>query len=462
MTTKSVDEPIPLRAWGVLAILICFYLLSFIDKQMYSLLINPIGDDLGLTDFQLGTIQGVAFSGFYTFGVLLTGWAVDRYSRRMILLIGVIFWSCAAAASGLADSFAELFAARAAVGLGEAVLIPAALAMLAVTFPRKNLSFATGIFYSGANIGGVIALILGGGIIATLVGMGETEWPVFGRLEAWQAAFVITGLPGVLVAFLAFGLPGGSGAPAGHRASTAADSGVQLWPFIRRHKMFLAGVMFSTGFLTMLAYTLIVWTPAHFDRRFGWEHDTIGFVMAAGIAAGGVGNVLWGWIADRMRKRGHTDALFRLYIVLTLAGFPFGVVTFMTHDPTIAIIGYPLTWLLMNSFGPMLSAMQLGIPDHLRGRLLGLKTVFTGLVGLGAAPLFVAAITDFVFRDKAMLGYSMIVSLAVSGSLAVLALVVTRRAYVVAVREQDAMHGSVRDAVRGPNPGGAARPAVAG
>ena len=437
MSARAETERVPRRAWIVLAILICFYLISFLDKQMYALLLNLMGKGLHLSDFELGTVQGVAFSGFYTFGVLVMGWAVDRFSIRLMLLAGVVFWSLCAAASGLAHNFPQLFAARAGVGLGEAVLLPAAMSLLAYVFPRRRLSFATGIFFAGANMGGLVALLFGGNLIQALVALGPTTWPLLGELAPWQAAFLMTGLPSVLVALLALLLPRRGSAGRDHdRAASAGEAG--FLPFVRAHKVFVAGLVCANALLTMLAYTIIVWTAAHFERHFGWKHGKIGEVMALGMLAGGFGNVFWGWLADRIRRQGRRDALLLLYIGVTLIGVPFGALTFLTDNPTLAIVGYPLCWLLMNSFGPMTSAIQFGVPDRLRGRLISLGTMAGGLVGLGGAPMIVGAITDFVYRDPAKLGHSMVVTITGAALLAVLILVLTRRAYVAAVAEQEA------------------------
>src|SRR5690606_15099903 len=104
--------------------------------------------------------------------------------------------------------------------------------------------------------------------------MGEATWPVVGTLAPWQAAFVLTGIPGALIAFLAFALPSGKGRKldAGEVEEAVAPDAVGFLDYVRTHKAFLAGVMLCTGFLTMLAYTLIVWTAAYFERQFGWGH----------------------------------------------------------------------------------------------------------------------------------------------------------------------------------------------
>lgn len=427
------------QAWVVLGLLMCFYQLSFLDKQMYSLLINPLGEGLNLSDLELGMVQGIGFSGFYTLGMIFTGWAADVYSRRTVLFWGVLFWSICATFSGLVINLETLFMARAGVGLGEAVLIPTAFALLAAYFPRDRLSMATGIFMAGANIGGILAMLVGGQLIAALSKQGAAIWPVFGLLEPWQAAFVVTGIPGLFIAFLAFGIPADRNREAVSSevspASRTSDEG--LFAFCRSRSPFLASVMLVGGLLSLLAYAVIIWSPAYFERAFGWDYGRIGIVIATGMAFGGLGNILWGWVADRMRRAGRRDALYILYAGLTSIGLPIAALTFLTRNETIATVGYAAVWLVLTSFGPMLSAIQFGIPDRFRGRLIGIKSIIAGVFGLSGGPIIVSLFTDKVFADKSMLGHSIVATLGIAGIAAVLLMLTTRRIYVDAVIAQE-------------------------
>ena len=123
--------------------------------------------------------------------------------------------------------------------------------------------------------------------------------------------------------------------------------------------------------------------------------------------------------------------------MLTLAGIGIAALTFLTSNPRIASMGYPFVWFVLTSFGPMLSAIQFGIPDCYRGRLVSFKTTITGLMGLSAGPIIVSLITDKIFGDKAMLGYSIVITLIVAGLASVTIMLLTRKAYVRAVIEQE-------------------------
>jgi MFS family permease len=131
----EISDASPQRRWWTLAILTGLYSLSFLDRQVMSLLVNAIRADLRITDFQIGLLQGPAFALFYVSFGLLFGWIVDRLSRRPVIFVGVAIWSLAAMACGLARNFAQLFGARLGLGAGEAALTPAAYSILSDSFP---------------------------------------------------------------------------------------------------------------------------------------------------------------------------------------------------------------------------------------------------------------------------------------------------------------------------------------
>ena len=433
-------EPTPVAAWIALGLLMVLYLLSYLDKQMLALLLDLIAEDLGLSDVRMGVLSGIAFSLTYSVGVLATGWAVDRYSARWIIFFGVILWSLAAAAGGLTNSFEGLFASRALVGLGEAALPPAAIAILATVFPRHRLSLASGIYHAGANIGGLLALTLGGAAIGALVAGGGFDFPIIGQTKPWQAAFILTGLPGIAVAFLVFGIRGRSMRPGKTRAGHARSS---LFGYLREHKRFFSCYYLTIAMLGIVSYTLIAWSPAYFGRAFDLSHTMIGLSVGAGVAAGGIGNILWGALASYFHQRGYEDAIFRVFIFATAVGIPLSIVTFVFADATQAIILYMLTYVFISSWGSFIAALQLAIPDDLRGRTTAIQIMLVGLAGIGLAPLIVGAVTDFVFGDKQYLGHSIALTTTVAGAIAVFAMLFGRKAFSeivsaqVSAREED-------------------------
>ena len=130
--------PAPRAAWGMVALLTVAYLFSYIDRTVLGLLVEPIKADFALSDAQIGLLLGPAFAIFYATMGLPLGWLVDRKSRTRLIAAGVVIWSLATAASGLARSFTQLFLVRMTVGVGEAVLSPAAFSIIGDSFPPER------------------------------------------------------------------------------------------------------------------------------------------------------------------------------------------------------------------------------------------------------------------------------------------------------------------------------------
>ena len=135
---RPTGWPNPTLAWFAVAVLMVAYTSSFIDRQILTLLVDPIRRDLTISDTQFSLLAGIAFSLFYTLMGLPLARLSDRGSRRMIVLVGVAVWSLMTVACGFAASFWGLFAARIGVGIGEATLSPAAYSLISDYFPPER------------------------------------------------------------------------------------------------------------------------------------------------------------------------------------------------------------------------------------------------------------------------------------------------------------------------------------
>jgi len=162
------------QGWYLVVTLLIFYIFSFIDRQIISLLVEPIKRDLQVSDTQIGLLQGFAFAIFYTFFGIPIGRLADRINRKKIIAVGVVIWSLMAALCGLARNFTQLFLARIGVGVGEAALSPAAYSMITDAFPRQKLGRAFSFYNMGIPIGSGIALLVGGLVVVAVSAVGKT------------------------------------------------------------------------------------------------------------------------------------------------------------------------------------------------------------------------------------------------------------------------------------------------
>lgn len=202
--TGQAKEIVPAYSWYALSILVVVYVLNFVDRNIISILAEDIKADLGLRDDQIGFLYGTAFGVFYAlFGIPL-GKLADSWHRVRLMTAGLAVWSAFTALSGFAKNFATLSVARIGVGVGEATASPSAYSLISDWFPKKMRATALAIYSSGLYIGGGVSLLIGGAIVENWNKAYPTNPPL--DLAGWQAAFIIVGLPGLLLALLVFTL----------------------------------------------------------------------------------------------------------------------------------------------------------------------------------------------------------------------------------------------------------------
>jgi len=195
---STSEQRAPAYSWYALGVLFLVYLLNFVDRQILSILANDIKADLGLTDAELGFLYGTAFAIFYALFAIPLGRLADSWSRIRLLALGLTLWSCMTALSGFARNGTALAAARIGVGVGEATANPCAYSLISDWFPPRLRGTALGIYSGGLFVGSGLSLLVGGLVVENW----NRAWPTGGPLGlvGWQAAFLVVGLPGLLLA----------------------------------------------------------------------------------------------------------------------------------------------------------------------------------------------------------------------------------------------------------------------
>lgn len=184
----------------VLGVLVVVYIFNFIDRQILSILAEEIKADLGISDAEIGFLYGTAFAVFYAvFGIPL-GRLADVWNRKSLISVGLGVWSLMTALSGTARSFVALAVFRFGVGVGEASATPAAFSMLSDYYAPRVRATVLAIYSSGIYIGAGIGLFLGGWVVDAWNGAFPDPGQAPFGLKAWQTAFFVVGLPGLLVA----------------------------------------------------------------------------------------------------------------------------------------------------------------------------------------------------------------------------------------------------------------------
>ncbi|TVV77263.1 MFS transporter [Sphingomonas solaris] len=399
--------PSPALAWLGVAILFFFYIRSLADRYLIALVVDPIKQDLGLSDFQISLLQGPAFAVLYCLFAIPVGLALDRYNRRWVLFAAVVVWSVGAAGCGFAGSFMALAVARALVGGGQSGFSTGAYSIIGESFPPSRLSLAMSIFVMGGIMGAGIVFLLGGPFVEFVLGGGVAGWPLMGHFRPWQQVFVLTGVPGIAVAALVFLVT----EPARQARPAAVDAGGygEAIRFLGMRKRLFCAILLGFGMLYTSTISLQLWLPAYFVRVHGWSYTRIGVVLGIVQMLAALSLPVHGWIVNRFYKAGRRDApLFWCIIAIAIAA-PAITVALLASNPwvTVVMFGIYLTFILSSaSMGP--AATQVVTPQALRGRVSAIYVLVTGLIGMAAGPSLVGFLTDHVFGSPRAVGTSLL------------------------------------------------------
>lgn len=401
--------------WYVVAVLFLAYTFSAIDARVLTLLVVPIKQDLGLSDFQISLLQGFAFALLYSVAAIPIGRYVDSSKHRSRLVtIGVLFWSAMTMSCGLARSFGALFAARIGVGIGEATLSPTAYSLISDYFDKRRRALAISFYAIGYPIGGGLALIIGAILLSKFTAHGPVTLPVVGALQPWQMVFVMVGLPGIIVAALVATIrePKRRDLAKGYAGAVPLR---EVLGYIRARWLLYTMLIGSTSLIGMLAIGVSLWYPTFLIRTYGMTTGEVGLYYGTlMLVCGTVGTVAGGWISGRLVQRGHADANMRIVLVATvLKALPL-IIGPLMPTPVLALAFMAVGTLIgQASQGVMLAAIQDVTPNQLRGQVTALTLLGVNLIGLGLGASFIAAITDFGFADEGALRYSIVIAGAV-------------------------------------------------
>lgn len=434
-STAAVPRADP-GAWRMVWVLFFLAIFSWLDRLILTMLVTPIRDELGVTVFQMSLVLGPAFAVFYAiFGVPI-GWAVDRYPRRLIIFVGVTMWALATIASGLASSFEMLLLCRICVGIGEAVLGPAAVSLIADAFPRERVTTALSLYQAAAKIGAATAMALGGVAIGVAGVLITTHGAILGFSEPWRLVMGLVGAPGLLLAFLAFAF---REPERKRRASDPTLSTGELVAFLKKRWRLWLGVFVASNAIGILGFGLSQFMPTYLEQRFGWTPVQFGPGLSVTNLASAGALMVIGTIMDRLYRRGMRDVHLRFYSWLIIAFSPAFALLFVVNDPRLVLLLYALVQFVTVPVFVFVSAViVLAAPNTARGQVAGFYIAALTVLGQGVGPPLVGALTDFVFADEAMLGRSLMIVTIVGIIIAFLALQFARGSLSAAIADTEA------------------------
>ncbi|WP_459853517.1 spinster family MFS transporter [Dongia sp. agr-C8] len=423
------------RPGFLLLVLTLSYMLAFIDRQILSLLVGPIRQDLGINDVQISLLQGMAFALLYILCGLLAGRLADRHNRSIMIAAGIFFWSAMTMACGFARGFGSLFIARAGVGVGESVLAPAAYSLLADAYSPKDLPRAVGIYTIGGIVGIGLAYLVGGLVIGyvTDAAASAVNIPFVGDLRPWQAVFVIVGLPGLLVAALAMTIREPSRRALlrdSHKEVVANVSTTDVLRFMAREWRTYGSLIAGVSSLSILGYGYFSWFPTFLIRCHGISAADAGVQLGlVVIVFGPMGAICGPRIAARLSERGWTDANVRTVLFLALLLVPLSSGVLAPNNALAVAACIPTVAILAGYLGLSIAALQIVTPNQMRAFVAAIFQLFVTLLGLGLGPMVVALLTDRAFADDRAIDKSLTIVMSVSALLAAMFLGIGLRSY---------------------------------
>jgi MFS family permease len=413
-------------AWWVVIVLALALTLSLMDRMIIALMIGPIEHDLRLTDTQISLLQGLAFMLLYVTAGLPLGRLADRWSRRGLAAVSVVTWSIMTVVCGHSSSFAQMFAARLGVGVGEAGLSPAAVSLVSDYFPKHKRARPLAYLSIGTTAGAGLAMMFGGSMVRALGAERALDLPVFGLVRGWQAVFILLGAFGAVFAVIFFTVrePSRRELEIPHGARIAQ---VLKFMWVRR-RFFAAQFMGpSLAVLTLIAFHS--WFPTLFIRRFGWDTATTGWVYGGCIGLGGTAGILLaGWAAEKLSATGAIEATLRVAVIAAFGAIVPMALAALMPTPLLVVpmllLGVTLL-IIPSSLAP--AVLQSVCPNEIRGQVFAVYLLVMSTFGYALGPLSVALITDTLLHNETRVHISLAVVAAVCIPLSALCLVEARR-----------------------------------
>ena len=382
----------------VLGILVVVYTFNFIDRQILSILLESIKNDLNLSDTSLGLLSGFAFALFYaTLGIPIAKYA-DFGNRRNLISLAIGIWSFMTALSGLAQNFFHLLIARIGVGVGEAGCSPPAHSMISDYFPANIRATALGIYSLGIPFGIMFGLFAGGWI---------NEY--FG----WRIAFFVVGVPGILLAIIfRFTVQEPKRGQAEGRADTKDQPTIiETTKFLLSKKSF-RHLAFGASLAAFVGYGAITWLPSFFQRSYGMQTGDVGWYLGLILGIpGGLGIFLGGYLSDYF---GSKDVRWCLWIVALamLITTPLYYMVYLSPTSNTSFL-----WLIVPiAFGNFYQATTFsqtqGIVElRMRSVAAAILLFIINIIGLGFGPQAVGILSDILSKNygKESLRYSLMI-----------------------------------------------------
>ena len=424
-TTAERGEVQLLRAWMMLAVLSAMFVVSMVDRFALGLLVEPLKQDLGVSDVQVGFLFGSAFAVFYGIITLpLARWA-DRGNRVQLILFAVVLWSTCTVLSGFATSFVILIGLRIGLAIGEGALAPSVFSLIGDLLPQNRRTLGAAIFNAFGMAGASGAYIIGSACISFTSALQNDGH--FVDLKIWQAVFIIVGLPGLLLALI-FAAVGREPARTRTDNDIEAASAGDVLRFVRGHGWLYPGLFLGAGLSLLGTNGFLAWTPTYLSRAFGLSIVEAGQIYGVANLLAFVGGSLIVPLVGIWVGRYRSDGIVLIAVTCAVLSSIFCISAVFQSSPSAFLVCACMgLFCAIGGASNVVSSVHMLTPPRMRATLTAAMLICLTTVALGVAPPLVGALSGQFSTEKNALGVGLGMVSALGGSISILLLFLARK-----------------------------------
>lgn len=396
LEARALARRLSLVAWMGMAILILVNFTAMVDHQLVALLTVPMQKTFGVSDTQIGLLQGVGYALVSGIAALPAGAIADRFDRRVVLAVSIVIWSVALALCGVAPHFDQLFIATVIVGVGQAALVPVIFGLIPDMFDERQRVIANAVF-GGATMVSIGASLAAGGALLHAIEMVQRDLPAwFSTSPSWRLMFIAMALPAPVLAILVVCIRTRKSHSPVEKASVSATQPISARAYFSAHGFTLLKFLGAVGLSDLAFLTELTWAPTIAVRLFGESPALAGGAFGTGTLVGSLAGCVVGVLAMRYLAARHGSMLgaVRVWEYGTLWAVGLAVMALFSHSATFfyAAVGFQVIGIVA---GTMLlpTIIQDVSPPHLRSRVAAL-VILTSVAVRSCGPILVGVLSD--------------------------------------------------------------------
>lgn len=405
------------RAWVMIIILSMLFVMSTVDRFVLGLLVEPLKQDLGISDVQLGLLFGSAFAIFYGAVTIPMARIADRGHRVRLIVFGVVLWCTCTVLSSMATSFIMLLILRIGLAVGESALVPAGYSIIGDALPPHRRTLGATVFNVFGMAGAAGAYIITSAAISLTYELHSDGFLTGFRV--WQAVFILVGLPGLVLAGL-LALIGREPARSSAAGEKDAASLIDVLRFARAQGWLYPGLFLGAGCVQLATNAFLAWGPTYLSRAFGLSIVEAGRIYGIyNVGAFVSGSLAVPAFGAWLGRRRHDAVVIIGVTCAVLAGIFCVAAVFQSNPFSFLVCVFVGLFFAMGGAGNMLTMLHFFTPSRMRATLVALSLICLTTIALGVAPPLVGAIsTNFATGDAALgLGLGVVAALGTTLSL---------------------------------------------